>query len=146
MNELTTITTARVSVAGSTQAANPYKLNLNVQNKILTALKIVFAIASNTVGQHATSGYRIYNGGRLILPGFGSVDEVTNQPYCGVPSFGEFLNFENLYIPLDGTPYELNFEFYNSGALAVQYYIYAITSPQIELPPAPIVADQKKND
>lgn len=144
MNQLTTITTARVSVAGSTQAATPYKVTLTAQNKILTALKIVFAIASNTVGQHVTSGFRISNGGRPVLPGFGSVDEVTNLPYCGVPSFGEFLNFDNLNIPLEGTPYQLEFEFYNSGALAVQYYIYATTSPLIELPPAPIVADVKK--
>lgn len=146
MNELTTITTARVSVVTGVLSSAPQKLTLNLQNKILSALKVIYGSATNTVGGFTGSGFRVVNNGRVLIPGFGSVDEVTNTPYAGVPSFGEFLNFENLNVPLEGTPYNLDFEFYNTGGITAVYYIYAITTPQIQLPPAPIVADQKKDD
>lgn len=142
----------RAFVLKSTTPGAPVELILNPQNEILQEFKIF--MGPSTIAAKDT-GFKVFVNETQYFPAIGS-NEVQSagtdftgarSGWASIPSAGVIFESGELNLILSGPPYEVKFQFYNADA-ANDYYAFVTlrATPKIDLPAAPIQADEKKKD
>ena len=140
------ITTARFSIPLATTPESPVVVHVSIPQPIIKSLHVGWNAATAQAGNQLLTGWRLSHGGGLMIPAQGSYDGLTNPGFTAFPYIGTSQIFDDVNIQVQGTPYDLIIEAYNTGS-AIAYGFFAFQSiPLVELPLAPIVTDAKKND
>ena len=144
MNISSKITTARITVNTGTLSEAPQINKILLPNPIIKNISVFWSAVSAHVAASLASGWRIKQAGLLLIPSMESIDLVTNSPFIGFPYLAGTISYEEIFQKVSGPPYELSIETYNISASVIYGYFSFQSIPEIELPPAPIVADQKE--
>lgn len=119
------VLTFRVNIPDATPAITPVIISLNPPSPALHELEIYFVTVGGAAHDVNKAGWRMRNNGVLILPENGSGDDPTfaygakETGWAGMPQTDRInLNFHGR--ELEGTPFNLNFEFYNVEGHAYQ--------------------------
>lgn len=143
------IITARISIPVNTLPANPYSVTLVLPAPIIKDISFNYFSIGNVVNPTET-GLRFFANDGVFIPDMGSIDYLTNDVYVvggGYATFSSGWLSGEINRKISGPPYELTIKGYNlDAAQSALYYINIRVTNEILLPPAPIVADQKKND
>lgn len=137
------IITGRVLVTALTTAAAPVSIVLTSQHPILKDLKILLNVAGTAITPRQV-GMRVFTGGSLIIPAMGSAEDSSGvfSPGWSPLAPGLILDSGELNQQMPGSPYALNFQFYNDSGDGTEVFIWARVSPKIELPAMPIEDDK----
>lgn len=140
------ILTARINVAINTPSSAPTIYRFTSQMPILEKIGVSCWLPSAGVNNLET-GWKLISGGQTIIPAMGSLDSMTAENYVvGIVN----TTIRSEYTPmveLDGPPYSFEIHLYDIDAAIAAWYFFDFTfGNKILLPPAPIVADIKKND
>lgn len=140
------IITARINVGINTASATPTIYRFTSQLPILEKIGVSCWLTGAGVNNLET-GWKLISGGQTIIPAMGSQDTMTPENYV-VGIINTTIRTEyTLFQELDGPPYSFEIHLYDIDAAVAAWYFFDFTfSDKIQLPAAPIVADQKKSD
>ena len=140
------ITTVRFSIPTATNPESPVVVRASIPLPIIKSFQVSWNNATAQAANQILTGWRVSHGGGLLIPSQGYYDSLTNPGYAAFPYIGPPQILSDVNIQVQGTPYDLIFEAYNTGTGIAYAYFTIQSTPLIELPPAPVVVDAKKND
>lgn len=115
------VTSFRVLVPATTPAISPVSVTVNPISSGLIHLSMFVIAEAAALESFGTFGWRAKNNGVPLIPDNGSKDagftvNAQSEAWGGLPKSGSNIELDLFGMELNGPPYNLTFEFYNSSA------------------------------